>query len=216
MCILTCFCHSASACAPVLVSCTQYQGLFTAHKLNWSLNQWRRHGVDMSTPLLLEVAPNPTSFYRGRGRGVALPPDPRYRLALRARYVCPLHIFWPGDAHGLNTCFPLELFSAHELNEHKKLSYCQVTARCVLSVVILPVATQQCRNHLYGKSWPNWWYEVGGLVGGNVSWTMCTQPWRERVGSHCLKCHEQTDDVRIVYITCIPTTCCTTCCGEIF
>jgi len=43
-------------------------------------------GVDMSTPLLLEVAPevdtNPTSFYRGRGRGVAPPPDPRYRLAL--------------------------------------------------------------------------------------------------------------------------------------
>ena len=31
--------------------------------------QWRRGGVDMSTPLLLEVAPeidtNPTSFYRG-------------------------------------------------------------------------------------------------------------------------------------------------------
>jgi len=35
--------------------------------------QGRRHGVDMTTPLLLEVAPeidtNPTSFYRGRGRG---------------------------------------------------------------------------------------------------------------------------------------------------
>jgi len=34
--------------------------------------QWRRHGVGMSTPFLLEVAPeidtNPTSFYRGRGR----------------------------------------------------------------------------------------------------------------------------------------------------
>ena len=33
-------------------------------------------GVDMSTPLLLEVDPevdtNPTSFYRGRGRGVGL------------------------------------------------------------------------------------------------------------------------------------------------
>jgi len=50
--------------------------------------------VDMSTPLLLQVAPeidtNPTSFYRGEvGRGVAPPPDPRYRLALRARHVCP-------------------------------------------------------------------------------------------------------------------------------
>jgi len=62
----------------------------------------------------------------------------------------------------------------------KKLSYCRVTARCVLSVVILPIATQQCRNYLYDKSWPNWWYEVGGLVGGNVSWTMCTQPWRNQ------------------------------------
>jgi len=40
-----------------------------------SLNQWRRHGVDMSTPLLLEVAPkidkNPTSFYMGRGRSAS-------------------------------------------------------------------------------------------------------------------------------------------------
>jgi len=44
--------------------------------------------MDMSTPLLLEVAPeidtNPTSFYRRRGRrgGVGPHPDPRYRLAL--------------------------------------------------------------------------------------------------------------------------------------
>jgi len=94
----------------------------------------------------------------------------------------------------------------------KKLSYRRVTARCVLSVVILPTAMQQCRNYLYDMSWPNWWLEVGGLVGGNVSWTMCTQPWRDHVGSHCLRCHKQTDDGRIVYITCIPTTCC----GEIF
>jgi len=52
---------------------------------------------------------------------------------------------------------------------NKKLSYRQVTARCVLSVVILPVTTQQYRNYLYDKSWPNRWYEVGSLVGGNVS-----------------------------------------------
>ena len=54
-------------------------------------------GVDVSTPLLLEVAreidTNLTSFCRGRGRGVAPPPDPRYRLALSARHVCPPHIF---------------------------------------------------------------------------------------------------------------------------
>ena len=53
-------------------------------------------GVDMSTPLLPDVAPendtNPTSLYRGRGRGSVRsvpPPDPRYRLALRSRHVCP-------------------------------------------------------------------------------------------------------------------------------
>ena len=61
---------------------------------------------------------------------------------------------------------------------YKKLSYRRVTARCVLSVVILPIATQQRRNYLYDKSWPNWWYEVGVLVRGNVSLTMCTQPSR--------------------------------------
>jgi len=53
-------------------------------------------------------------------------------------------------------------------NNNKKLSYRWVTARCVLSVVILPVTTQQCRKYLYDKSWPNRWYELGGLVGGNV------------------------------------------------
>jgi len=51
----------------------------------------------------------------------------------------------------------------------KKLSYRRGTARCVLSVLILPITTQQCRNYLYDKSLPNRWYEVGGLVGGNVS-----------------------------------------------
>jgi len=35
----------------------------------------------------------------------------------------------------------------------KKLSYYRGTARCVMSVEILPVATQQCRNYLYDKSW---------------------------------------------------------------
>ena len=53
--------------------------------------------------------------------------------------------------------------------ENKKLSYRRVTARCVLSVAILPITTLQCRNYSYDKSWPNRWYEVGGLVGGNVS-----------------------------------------------
>ena len=37
-------------------------------------------------------------------------------------------------------------------NMNKKLSYRRVTAQCVLSVVILPIVTQQCRNYLYEKS----------------------------------------------------------------
>ena len=50
---------------------------------------------------------------------------------------------------------------------NKKLSYRRGTARCVVSIEILPIATQQCRNYLY-KSWPNRWYEVGDLVWGNA------------------------------------------------
>jgi len=51
---------------------------------------------------------------------------------------------------------------------YKKLSYRRGTARCVVSIEILPIATQQRRNYLYDKSWPNRWYEVGDLVGGNA------------------------------------------------
>ena len=38
------------------------------------------------------------------------------------------------------------------LIQNEKLNYRRVTARCILSVVILPIATQQCRNYLYDKS----------------------------------------------------------------
>jgi len=38
------------------------------------------------------------------------------------------------------------------LRKDKKLSYRCGTARCVVSVEILPIATQQCRNYLYDKS----------------------------------------------------------------
>ena len=51
---------------------------------------------------------------------------------------------------------------------NKKLRYRRATARCAMSIEILPIATQQCRNYLYDKSWPNRWYEVGDLVGGNA------------------------------------------------
>jgi len=36
---------------------------------------------------------------------------------------------------------------------NKKLNYRRGTARCAVSVEILPIATQQCRNYLYDKSW---------------------------------------------------------------
>jgi len=36
--------------------------------------------------------------------------------------------------------------------QHKNLSYRRGTARCVVSIEILPIATQQCRNYLYDKS----------------------------------------------------------------
>ena len=37
-------------------------------------------------------------------------------------------------------------------NKNKKLSYRRGTARCVMSIKILPIATLQCRNYLYDKS----------------------------------------------------------------
>jgi len=54
------------------------------------------------------------------------------------------------------------------VSKNKKLSYRRVTARCVVSVVILPIATQQYWNYLHDKSWPNRWYEVGDSVAGNA------------------------------------------------
>jgi len=51
---------------------------------------------------------------------------------------------------------------------NKKLSYRQGTAKCIVSVEILPIATQQCRNYLYDKSWTNRSYEVGGIQWADV------------------------------------------------
>ena len=52
-------------------------------------------------------------------------------------------IYWPLFQDNLDKTIP---------ERYKKLSYCQGTARCVMSVEILPIATQQCRNYLYDKS----------------------------------------------------------------
>ena len=54
------------------------------------------------------------------------------------------------------------------MKQNKKLSYRRGTARCIVSIEILPIATQQCRNYLYDKFWPNRWYQVGDLVGSNA------------------------------------------------
>ena len=40
----------------------------------------------------------------------------------------------------------------YKKSRNKKLSYRRGTARCVVSIEILPVATQQCRNYLDDKS----------------------------------------------------------------
>ena len=93
--------------------------------------------------------------------------------------------------------------------ENKKLSYRRVTARCVLSVVILPIATQQSRNYIRQVLTKPmvWTFSRRQCVINTVHSTM-TRPSR----FHCLRCHKQTDDCQVVYITCIPTTCC----GESF
>jgi len=63
-----------------------------------------------------------------------------------------------------------------ELN--KKLSYRRGTARFVVSIEILPIAMQQCRNYLYDKSmvW-SWRFSRRQCVIDNVHSTM-TRPSR--------------------------------------
>ena len=62
--------------------------------------------------------------------------------------------FW--SYHTFNTNRSFQRYSSQPISwlgtENKKLSYRRVTARCVLSVVIMPITTQQCRNYLYDKS----------------------------------------------------------------
>ena len=44
------------------------------------------------------------------------------------------------------------VITAFDSDNNKKLSYRRGTARCVVSIEILPIDTQQCRNYLYDKS----------------------------------------------------------------
>ena len=83
----------------------------------------------------------------------------------------------------------------------KKFSCRRGTTRCVESVEILPIATHQCRNYLYHKSWTNRSYEVGELQWGNVSLTCALN--HDPIESLPLsyRCHKQTDHGRVVDIT---------------
>jgi len=46
--------------------------------------------------------------------------------------------------------FAHPLYAIREIGSmNKKLNYHRGTARCVVSIEILPIATQQCRNYLY-------------------------------------------------------------------
>ena len=63
---------------------------------------------------------------------------------------------------------PLTYLRCTRIKVDKKLSYRRGTARCVVSVEILSIATQQCRNYLYDKSWTHRSYEVGGLRWADV------------------------------------------------
>ena len=47
---------------------------------------------------------------------------------------------------------PTKTHTHDKEEKNKKLSYRRGTARCVVSIEILPTATQQCRNYLYDKS----------------------------------------------------------------
>ena len=94
----------------------------------------------------------------------------------------------------------------------KKLSNRWGTAQCVVSVETLPSAKQQCRNYLYDKSWTNRSYEVGRVKVGRCVTNMCTQLRHLRAAFIVYWRHKQTEDGRVVDITCILTTCC----GEIF
>jgi len=84
--------------------------------------------------------------------------------------ICPTVDFWPYVAiykayitviHPVTTALPTS--SIYRRNHtkcvrltttliNKKLGYRRGTERCGVSIEILPIATQQCRNYLYDKS----------------------------------------------------------------
>jgi len=84
---------------------------------------------------------------------------------VRVRGLCRRHSppGWPSTSSCCYTVVTLFDLTQHPTRVNKKLSYRRVTARCVVSVEILPNSTQQCRNYLYDKSRTNRSYEVKAL-----------------------------------------------------
>ena len=131
-----------------------------------------------------------------------------HRLQGTVRFVNILSLRYDTIRDAILTCARkptlVSLIYRTETTTKKKLSYHRGTARCVVSIEILPIATQQCRNYLYDKSWPNRWYEVGcrfsrrQCVIDNVHSAM-TRPSR----IHCLRCvinKPTTDDLWISHV----------------
>jgi len=92
--------------------------------------------------------------------------------SLKSRLVLPFcyRLTWVVPEKGpLNGCTLRLLRCASS----KKLSYRRGTARCVVSVEILPIAiTQQCRNYLYDKSWTK--YQLS-LIDAYATKSCCRQ-----------------------------------------
>jgi len=71
---------------------------------------------------------------------------------MNALQICPPHLSDVATLHWENQKkVTFRHYYSYAL-EDKKLSYRRGTARCFLSVKILPTATPQCRNYLYDKS----------------------------------------------------------------
>ena len=72
----------------------------------------------------------------------------RMRTVMSTSKVFIVHSY-PRDRLSNETDCNLRILRAYV---NKKLSYRRGTARCVVSIEILPIATQQSRNYLYDKS----------------------------------------------------------------
>jgi len=96
----------------------------------------------------------------------------------------------------------------YDIETYKKLSYRRRTARCVVSVVISPIATQQCTNYLYTTS-PE---QIEVMKLKRYRKAMCNKHVHSTMTrSSRFRCPvgviNKTDDGRVVNITYIPTTC---------